>query len=154
MRIHAALISAFILAGSTSLLADPLHTEALACGADQQGTESIARCTMPAEAQQTPQSVIIFVPDPAMLGDITGARGPDTHARELREMAVAAAIGNDDRVLISARQLHKFGVTRDAVREAIDQAQLHAGSLKTANRRFFVVQPELPAVEPGWENSQ
>ena len=152
MRIHTALISAFILAGSTSLLADPLHTEALACGTDQQGTDSIARCT--AEAQQTPHGVLILAPDPAMLGDITGGRGPDTHARELREMAVAAAIGNDDRVLIGARQLHKFGVTREAVREVIDQAQLHTGSVKTANRRFFVVGPELPAVEPGWENSQ
>jgi alkylhydroperoxidase/carboxymuconolactone decarboxylase family protein YurZ len=155
MRFKAALVTASILAWATSAQADPLHSEAGACNTDARDAAYQTTCPPQAQAPTEVQHVLILTPAPAMLGDITGARGPDPNARELREIAVAAAIGNDEKVLIASRSLHKFGVSREAVQEAISQVQLHTGSLRAANRRFFVLEGDRrPDPEQGWENSQ
>jgi hypothetical protein len=151
MRVHAALVTAFILAGGHSALADPLRADPGACGTDPNAGPPAASCATQAQA---PKAVIILVPSPALLGDVLGARGPDPHAHELREIALAASIGDLEKVELAAHRLRKFGVTREAVREVIDQAQLHTASMRPANKRFFVPDRGLPEVEAGWENSQ
>jgi hypothetical protein len=150
----AALATVFILAGGYPALGDPLRTDAAPCAADPQRIQSEAACPVQMQDQQRTKTVMILPPGPGLPGDIHGGRGPDPHARELREIAMAASVGNLETSLIDARELYKFGVTREAVQDALDQAQMHTGNLRAAKRRFFVIEQEQSGSEPGWENSQ
>jgi hypothetical protein len=154
MRIHAALVTALIVAGIPLALADPLNPDASACNATPAESSSFADCAAQASVPETGRSVVILMPGTAILGDVLGARGPDPHSRELREIAVATATGNIEKAEIITRELHQFGVSRETVREFVDQAQLHTGSTRPAKRRFFVSPSDLHDIEPGWENSQ
>jgi hypothetical protein len=151
---NAALVTVIILASGYPALGDPLRTDAAPCAADPQRIQSEAACPAQTQDVQRAKTVMILPPVPGLPGDIHGGRGPDPHARELREIAMAASVGNLEKSLIGTRELHDVGVTREAVQDAIDQAQMHTGNLRAAKRRFFVIEQAQPGGEPGWENSQ
>lgn len=153
MRLHM-FATALIIAGAVPAFADPSQGPAGACRADETPAAATDICAGAASVQHAPRAMVILLPEYGALGDIHGARGPDPHARELREIALAASIGNHEKALIGARAVRKFGVTAEAVQDAVDQAQVHTGSQRVAKRRFFVIEHEQSGGEPGWENSQ
>lgn len=151
MRLHTALFATVMVASSPLALADPISPDVAACAGVAPASAPPASCAAQPPASR---SVVILLPGHDVLGDVHGARGPGVHARELREIAVAAATGNHEKAERVTKELHQFGVSRVAVREFIDQAKLHTGSTRPAKRRFFVTPSDGPEVEPGWENSQ
>jgi len=70
--------------------------------------------------------------------DLEGGHGPDPHARELGNIAAAAAFGNRDAVEIASSSLRRSGVTREDIQEAIDWTKVHHGPAR--------VQPQGGAV--------
>ncbi len=61
-------------------------------------------------------------------GDVLGGRGPNPHARELRNIAIYESIGNRDGVAMLSDQLHQFGVTRQTIQRVVDHTRLHDGT--------------------------
>ena len=101
------------------------------------------RCTSETEGAQG--YVLLPAPDP--LGDITGARGPKSHAQLIAQYAVYASIGNRDGMQLISDQLRKFGVTREELEDYVDHAKLHTGSLRKPDRT-------VSEIEQAWKLSQ
>jgi hypothetical protein len=97
-----------------------------------------------------PQAVLLN-PFHAAAGDITGGRGPSPHARALADIAVYASIGNTDGVAMLSGQLRAQGVSREAIRRAIDGINVHGDAfhLPPIRRRH-----DSRQAEAGWEASQ
>ncbi len=55
------------------------------------------------------------------IGDIKGGSGHAGNGWELLHIAIYASVGNRDAVEISSNRLRKFGLTREAMQDAIDR---------------------------------
>lgn len=90
---------------------------------------------------------LVMRPSAGSPTDIVGGRGPNPHARELRDIAIYEAIGNRDGAEILTSQLKEFGVTRQTIQRSIDRTNVHAG-VSRANHG------PAAEIEAGWEASQ
>jgi hypothetical protein len=151
MRIKAALVLLTLLqAVNLPLAAEPVPP------ADRAHCQARLSQSCPATERariQMPR-VVIIAPSPA-LGDILGGRGPEPHVRELRELALAAAMtGQGGPARIAARRSYKFGLTREKLQEIVDGNRLHDSHMRAPSPRLLHMPRDLPEVEPGWEHSQ
>jgi alkylhydroperoxidase/carboxymuconolactone decarboxylase family protein YurZ len=90
-------------------------------------------------------------PGQSAAGDIVGARGPNPHARELTQIAIYASVGNADGVAMLTSQLRERGVSREAIRRAINQTNVHGDA-------FVAPAPRLGRssshADAGWQATQ
>jgi hypothetical protein len=149
MMIKAMLFAALIGAASVPLAADPLRPF------DQASAD--ATVTLPPvpsgtrEPARSEADLLVMYPAPNVPGDVVGGRGPNPHARELREIAIYTDIGNRDGAEILIGQLHQFGVTRQTIQRSIDGMHLHGSAPGAATARQIGNEQR---VEAGWETSQ
>ena len=156
MLVKAALAAALVLA--TGL---PAAGQQLPPGADlsclQQlppGQPADTVCHTSALAPQAARPAVILAPTPGEPADIVAGRGPEPHARELREIVLATITGQHERARMVARQAEKFGLTEDRVQDVLDGTRFHYSASVRAVPRLRIPQELLPEVEPGWEHSQ
>ena len=64
------------------------------------------------------------------LADITGGHADPGRRSQLLQIAIYASLGNREAMEIAMNRLRKFGLTREAVQEAIDWAKLDVGIIK------------------------
>ena len=109
----------------------------------------------PAASQPAPMASDILVtrPAPDVPGDVLAGRGPNPHARELRDIAIYNSIDNQDGVAMLSAQLHQFGVSRQTIQRAIDQTNVHATSPAHSGVRASQDHAETHA-DAGWQASQ
>ena len=96
---------------------------------------------------------LVMRPAPDVPGDVLAARGPNPHARELRDIAIYNSIGNQDGVAMLSAQLHQFGVSRQTIQRAIDQTNVHETSPAHSGTRASMDHPGAHA-DAGWQASQ
>jgi hypothetical protein len=104
-------------------------------------------------AQVTPPAPtgLAMAPSATGLGDIFGARGPNPHGREIKQIAIYESIGNEDGAAMLKDELHQFGVSPQALQRSTDFLKIHEGSPVKKLRTY---QSSNAHVEAGWEASQ
>ena len=154
---RSALVALTILAAGQSLTLARVNAEpgmskptpavtAMAVIPNPDGTDRVG-------AQAAPQVPIglAMVPSASGLGDIFGARGPNPHGREIKQIAIYESIGNEDGVAMLKDELHHFGVSPQALQRSTDFLKIHEGSPVKKLRTF---QSSNAHVDAGWEASQ
>ena len=140
-----------------SLATTPLHAQAGDNGcsdilASSTASQPLASSTA-SQPESKPVDTLAMQPAPGVPGDVFGARGPNPHARELRDIAIYNSIGNEDGVAMLSAQLHQFGVTKQAIQRSIDQTNVHAPAPAPAGMRASMDHPGAHA-DAGWQASQ
>lgn len=145
MVVRAAILIALLQMAGQTPAAGPLRIDA-GCVAGQSQTP-LAGGTYAPSAEEQQSAIALAGPafTPGPLGDILGALGPNPHARELAQIALAAGADNRDAVQMISSRIRKFGVTSAEIQDAIDQTQLHAGGLAHST-----IVPLCPAAVPTW----
>lgn len=139
MLARSALLIALFAAASQPLAAGPAaaQSERTFSTASITLDETVARAPAAAEPRQAQPAdseeahVLALQPNVAAPGDIVGGHGPSVHSRELREIALAADLGDNDRVDMLTKQVRKFGVTREAIQHYQDRVRLHGDGSRT-----------------------
>jgi hypothetical protein len=131
-------------AAAQDSLTNPNFEHVLASRTEPPGDE---RRPSPSEPQSGALPAAILLPAPDPIGDITNARGPNSHQRLLVQYAVYASIGNRDGMQIILDQLRKLGVKREEVEDFVDRAEIHTGSPRQPERA-------VSQVEDAWKLSQ
>lgn len=148
MFVRIPLITALVLAASPAGATDQLAglgCEHVGASATQLSTNERRRIT-PEPEGDAPESYIL-VPNPDPVGDISIARGLNSHNRLLAQYAVYASIGNRDSMEIISDQLRRSGVTREEIEDFADRAKLHTDSVLQWHRTD-------PEIEQGCKLSQ
>ena len=164
MLARSALLVALLAAASQSLPVTPAvagHSEpsfsTASVGPNDTKTH-LQAASRPQQAQPTVHdeaSALVLQPNPAIPGDIVGGRGPNAHLRELHDIAVAADLGNNDRVDMLTKQARQFGVTREAIQRYQDGVRLHGDGRPAAPQaeQFGQYKAASPR-EAAWEAGQ
>ena len=148
MFVKIGLITALVVAAGPTKAADQLTArscEHVAAKATQPSANE--RCLITPEPQRRALESSILLSNPDPVGDISNARGLNSHNRLLAQYAVYASIGNRDGMQIISDQLRRFGVTRGEIEEFADRAKLHTESLPQRHRTDS-------EIEHGWKLSQ
>lgn len=128
MLVRAAVITASMFMAGAAFAAE--STQGTSCGYSETQAGRVIhfdRCATIARGQSERGSHIVLAP----LGfgqqfrDAEDGRGPDSHAKDLMQVAVSASIGNRDAVEIASSRLRKFGVRTDQIQDAIERTKLH-----------------------------
>ena len=141
-------LMALLLAASPAGAADQLTaTRCERVGSNATQPPADERCLITPEPQGGALESYILLPNPDPVGDISNARGLNSHNRLLAQYALYASIGNRDGMQIISDQLRRFGVTRGAIEDFADRAKLHTGSLPQRDQKGS-------EIEQGWKRSQ
>jgi hypothetical protein len=105
-----------------ALLALPLATAPLQAG--ETGCDSV-KVMAPVTEHVRPVDTLALSPAPETAGDVLGGRGPNPHARELRDIAIYESIGNRDGAEMVAAQLRQFGISHQAIQRSVDRIKVH-----------------------------
>jgi hypothetical protein len=135
MFVRIGLMTALVLAASPAGAADQLAAR----GCEHVSTNAMQpsaneRRFITPEPQSGALESYILVPNPDPAGDISNARGLNSHDRLLAQYALYASIGNRDGMQIISDQLRRFGVTRGEIEDFADRAKLHTRSLLQRHR--------------------
>jgi hypothetical protein len=161
MLARSALLIALLAAASQPLSAAPTiagHVEptlsTASVGADETKAQAANQRHAFTAQHQDPRPLVLQ-PNPAAPGDIVGARGPNPNSRDLHDIAVAADLGNYDRVDALTKQVRKFGVSREAIQHYQDRVRLHGdGRQVSPEAQQFGNSEADPTREAAWEASQ
>jgi hypothetical protein len=148
MSAKIALIALALTASSAAAAPDPLtarNCEQVRADRPEPPTNERCRSVPEPQASALPGAILLPIPDP--VGDITNARGPNSHQRLLAQYAVYASIGNRDGMQIISDQLRKSGVKRDELEDFVDHAKIHNGSPRQPERT-------VSQAEEAWKLSQ
>ena len=136
MFVRIGLITALVLAASPVGVADQLTArDCEHVGANATQPPANQRCLITPEPQGGAPESYILLPNPDPVGDISNARGLNSHNRLLAQYALYASIGNRDGMQIVSDQLRRLGVTRGAIEDFADRAKLHTGSLPQRHQK-------------------
>lgn len=119
MLIKATLLTALISAASLPLVAPAEAGEAMAA------TQAPAKLSKP-DADRGQNRVLVLRPAPDVPGDIVGARGPNPHAREYRDIAVYKSVGNEVGVAMITDELRASGVSKQTIARNVEQTKVHS----------------------------
>ena len=144
MFVRICLITALVLAASPAGAADQ-GCEHVGAKATQSSANE--RCLITPEPQGGALENYLLLPNPDPVGDISNARGLNSHNKLLAQYALYASMGNRDGMQIISDQLRRFGVTRGEIEDFADRAKLHTGSLPQRHRADS-------EIEQGWKMSQ
>ena len=127
MLVRAAVLTASIFIASAVQAADANQSARCEYSETHAGqTLRFDRCATIARGQTAREPQYLYAPTSVdHMADVDGGRGPNPHARDLRNIAVAASVGDRDAVEIASSQLRQFGVTREEIQDAIERTRLH-----------------------------
>jgi len=128
MTIKAALLTAVSIAFLQASAAGTLHAQGGAPGQAPSANVSDPDVTGSLPAPSAPARDLTGFYNAPTSGDTLAAQGPNPNARELTDIAIYASVGNKQAVAMLASQLRERGVSREAIRNAINGINVHGAA--------------------------